>query len=202
MFDKFFSIHLDILTHEQHLVRISLSNLFREFKSTQTCIQFPYTTSNEDVHWTMLCLDLESILLNFMSNQHYHMIKSIQLCGNMMVKNCFTSQFLYEPASMNHTVKQSGLKCTGLRALPRELSFPLNKGESWHEKYDFIIIPHSTSTEKNPSIRIQTPRELNGSNDEESTWNQQTSRSLTDMSQSNTQRSITPNQNSQVSIIF
>lgn len=190
VFDKFFSIHIDILTHEQHIVRISVSNLFHEFKATQTSIQFPYTTNSEDVHWTMLCLDLESILLTHMTNQHYHMIKSIQLCGNMLVKNCFSSKFLYEPASMNHTAKQAGLKCTGMRALPRELSFPLNKGESWHEKYDFIMIPHPTSTEKNPSVRIQTPSEINGSaHDDESISNQQTSRSLTDVSQMVTQRS-------------
>ena len=176
MFDKFFSIHLDIVTHEQHLVRISLSNLYREFKVTQTAIQFPFTTSNEETHWTILCLDLESILLTYMSNQHYHMIKSIQLCGNLMVKNCFSSQYLYEPGAINHhTAKQSGLKCTSLRSLPRELSFPVNKGESWHEKYDFIQIPHPT-TEKESHPRSPTPVEENPPSQS------LTSRSLTDIS--------------------
>ena len=51
----------------------------------------------------------KSILLTYMTNQHYHMIKSFQLCGNMMVKNCFSSQFLYEPGIDNDTAKRTGL---------------------------------------------------------------------------------------------
>lgn len=194
IFDKFFSIHLDVFTHEQHLVRISLSNLFREFKVTQTCIQFPYTSTatNQEGHWVILCLDLESILLTHMTNQHYHMIKSIQLCGNMMVKNCFSSQFLYEPGSAAHATKANGLKCTGMRSLPRELSYPVNKGESWHEKYDFIMIPHPSScVEKQSEVRLQTPRESARHDDHDEN-------SLTDVSQTNTYRSMSARDHSAV----
>jgi hypothetical protein len=196
IFDKFFSVHIDIVTHEQHVVRISLSNLYREFKVTQTSIQFPYTTTSTEIHWSILCLDLESILLTHMTNQHYHMIKSFQLCGNMMVKNCFSSQFLYEPGSTNHTAKQIGLKCTGIRSLPRELSYPIIKGESWHDKYDFIMIPNPSSLmDKHPNetfdkvgnVRLQTPRELNQNGE-------LTSRSLTDVTH-NTNRSASPGDN-------
>ncbi|CAF0756991.1 unnamed protein product [Adineta ricciae] len=168
-YDKFFSIHIDILTHEQHVVRISLSNLYREMKVTQTCIQFPYTSTSQDTHWTVLCLDLESIILTYMTNQHYHVIKSFQLCGNMMVKNCFSSQFFYEPVMSPHKAKQKGLKCSMNRSLPRELSFPIGKDESWHSKYDFIIIPSSSSISDIPStevlndVRLQTPREISQS---------------------------------------
>ncbi len=125
-----------------------------------------------------------------MTNQHYHMIKSFQLCGNMMVKNCFSSQFFYEPGLSNHKAKQNGLKCTNIRSLPRELSYPLGKDESWHNKYDFIMIPNPsplTDQNYNETVRLQTPRDLN-KNDE------QISRSLTDLTL-NTQRSITPRDN-------
>ncbi|CAF3644159.1 unnamed protein product [Adineta steineri] len=186
IFDKFFSIHIDILTHEQHIVRISLSNLYRELKVTQTCIQFPYTSTNTTIHWTVLCLDLESILLTHMTNQHYHMIKSFQLCGNMMIKNCFSSQYFYEPGLSNHKAKQNGLKCSNIRSLPRELSYPVGKDESWHNKYDFIIIPNSSSLadENSNNVQLQTPRELIQSDE-------QTSRSLTDLTLV-TQRTISP----------
>ena len=196
MYDKFFSIHIDILTYEQHLVRISVSNLYREFKTTQTSIQFPYTSINKNIHWILLCLDLESILVTYMTNQHYHMIKSLQLCGNMMVKNCFSSQFLYDPGVINHKVKQNGLKCAGIRSLPRELSYPVDKDESWYDKYDFIMIPNASSyTEKNSNEKLdetdnahlQTSKELN-INDEPF------DRSLTN-SALNIQRSNSPKDN-------
>jgi hypothetical protein len=184
IYDKFFSIHIDIVTHEQHVVRISISNLYRDFKATQTCIQFPYTSINPDIHWTVLCLDLESILLTYMTNQHYHMIKSFQLCGNMMVKNCFSSQFFYEPSFTNHKAKQSGLKCSNTRLLPRELCYPVGKDESWHNKYDFRMIPNqssSTDFDTIDNVHSQTPRDLNQTDE-------QISQSLTDLTL-NTQRS-------------
>jgi hypothetical protein len=177
-------------------ISISLSNLYREFKVTTTSIQFPYTV-NDQLHWSVLCLDLESIVLTYMTNQHYHMIKSIQLCGNMMVKNCFSSQYMYEPGSVNHMIKHTGLKCAGLRSLPRELSYPINKGESWHEKYDFIQIPHPSSSStkydhgRMSDVRLQTPCESSRQDDNETnTFDEHTSRSLTDTSHMYTQPSI------------
>jgi hypothetical protein len=105
------------------------------------------------------------------------MIKSFQLCGNMMVKNCFSSQFFYEPNTINHKAKQSHLKCTA-RLLPRELSYPVNKDESWYDKYDFIMIPTPSSTDETSNeifnVRLQTPREIN-SNENDSTRNTQRS---------------------------
>jgi hypothetical protein len=119
-----------------------------------------------------------------MKNQHYHMIKSFQLCGNMMVKNCFSSQFYYEPGLNNHKAKQTSLKCTNIRSLPRELSFPIGKDESWHTKYDFLMIPNQSSLtdfDKIETVHLQTPRELNKTDEE-------ISRSLTDVTL-NSQRS-------------
>ena len=173
VFNKHFCIHIDILTHEQHLIRISLSNSYREFKVTQTLIQFPYITTGTDIHWSVLCLDLQTILLTYTTNQHYHMIKSFQLCGNMFVKNCFSSQFLYEPGIDNDTAKRTGLTRAGIRALPHELSYPIGKSESWHDKYDFIMFPNISSLmDKNPcepfdkvgNVCLPTPRKLNFNN--------------------------------------
>jgi len=218
IYDKYFCIHIDILTHEQHLIRISLSNLYREFKVTQTSIQFPYMTTGTDIHWSVLCLDLQTILLTYMTNEHYHMIKLFQLCGNMLVKNCFTSQFLYEPGIDNDTAKRTGLTHAGIHSLPRELSYPIGKGESWHDKYDFIMFPNTSSLmsknqnepfDKVGNVRLPTPRKLN-SNDENfdqiennemlpltaqtTHVNGQISKSITDLSHI-TKRSVSPGDN-------
>ena len=172
-------------------------------------------TTGTDIHWSVLCLDLQTILLTYMTNEHYHIIKSFQLCGNILVKNCFTSQFLYEPGIDNDTAKRTGLTNAGIRSLPRELSYPINKGESWHDKYDFIMFPNSSSLmgknqnepfDKVGNVRLPTPRKLklNDENSDDSETdeilpltvqttlvNGQISRSITDLSHI-TQRSVSP----------
>lgn len=169
MFDKHFYFHFDILTSERTLIRLSISNGYREFKITQTSIQFPYMTTGTDLHWSVLCLDFHMILLTYLTNAHYQTLQSIQFSGNLSIKNCFTSSFLYEPGVDNETARRNGLVRAGIRSLPRELSFPLEKGEFWHDKYDFIMFPNgSLSTSKNPdepfdkvgNVRVPTPRKL------------------------------------------
>lgn len=212
MFDKHFYIHLDLFTRERTCLRLSISNAYRELKTTHTSIQFPYMTTGTDIHWSVLCLDLEMILLTYLTNAHYFMLQSFQFSGNLFIKNCFTSSFLYEPGVDNDTARRTGLIRAGIRSLPRELSYPLEKGEFWHDRYDFIMFPNgSPLTNKNPhepfdkvgNVRVPTPRKLNdseqendGSGDEEilpitaqtTLVNGQMSRSMTDFAQV-TQRS-------------
>lgn len=175
LFNKTFTIDVDILTQQGFVIHLSISNNYREFRITQTNIQFPYMTTGTDIHWSVLCLDLHMILLTYITNAHYHSIKSFQLSGNMNVKNCFTSSHLYEPGIDNDTAKRTGLSRAGIHSFPRELSFPSDKSESWHSKYDFIMFPNgSVSTAKNPNepfdkvgnVRLPALRRL-GSNEEE-----------------------------------
>ena len=103
-------------------VQSKFRSIFDRFFSVSSgccysCIQLASTTisTNEQEHWLFLCLIP-------MTNEHSHLIKSIQLCGNMMVKNCLSSQFLSEPpGSAAHTTKTDGLKLTGLQSL-----YPVN----------------------------------------------------------------------------
>lgn len=176
-------------------------------------------TTGTDIHWSVLCLDLHLILLTYLTNQHFHVIKSFQLCGNMLVKNCFSSQFLYEPGVDNDTAKRTGLTHAGILSLPREFSYPIGKGESWHEKYDFIMFPNTSSLmgknqnepfDKVGNVRLPTPRKLK-TNKEDSTEmeneneflpltaqttliNGQIGRSMTDFAHI-TQRSASPGDN-------
>jgi len=39
---KYFVVHTDVVTQDGLVVRISFSNLFKEFKSTSTWLQFPF----------------------------------------------------------------------------------------------------------------------------------------------------------------
>ena len=39
---KYFVIHIDVATQDGLIIRISFSNLFKEFKSTSTWLQFPF----------------------------------------------------------------------------------------------------------------------------------------------------------------
>ena len=42
---KFFVVHIDVATDDGLAVRVSFSNLFKEFKSTSTWLQFPFVAS-------------------------------------------------------------------------------------------------------------------------------------------------------------
>ena len=136
----------------------------------------------------------------------------------MLLKNCFSSQYLYEPGVDNDTAKRTGLIRAGIRSLPRELSYPLERGEFWHDKYDFIMFPNaSSSMSKNPNepfdkvgnVRLPTPKKMHyrdedsdGSDQQEQVSvtaqttlvNGQMSRSMTDLAHL-TQRSASMDDN-------
>ena len=42
---KYFVVHLDVATDDGVIVRVSFSNLFKEFKSTSTWLQFPFIST-------------------------------------------------------------------------------------------------------------------------------------------------------------
>ena len=42
---KYFSIHLDVVATDNLVIRVSLSNIFKEFKSSLTWLQFPVSAN-------------------------------------------------------------------------------------------------------------------------------------------------------------
>ncbi|XP_049916646.1 WD repeat-containing protein 90 isoform X3 [Epinephelus moara] len=161
--DKYFVVHLDVSVEEGQVVRISFSNKFKEFKSTATWLQFPFlcgaakdsvyeSTAKSarhglvgpaptSVRWTCLMLDLQYTLSVYL-NRCYSQIKSIKLCANMAVKNLFTSDLLLDPGISFSEAKLMGLASSqGTGPMPREMSFPVPKGGSWHDLYDYIRFP-------------------------------------------------------------
>ncbi|XP_069761479.1 WD repeat-containing protein 90 isoform X2 [Narcine bancroftii] len=159
---KYFVVHFDAVTEDSQVIRISFSNLFKEFKSTATWLQFPFVcgavkgsvynttakTAKQDlvglapvgVKWTCLILDLHYILSFYLSRQYSH-LKSIKLCSNMFVKNIFTSDLLFEPNVIVHKSKQTGLVPHDVYPMPREMAYLVPKGENWHDIYDYIRFP-------------------------------------------------------------
>ncbi|XP_025111591.1 WD repeat-containing protein 90-like isoform X3 [Pomacea canaliculata] len=155
---KYFVVHVDVATQDGLVVRLSFSNLFKEFKSTATWLQFPFLCNPakdsvaffaavgarehigpapSSTRWTVLCLDLQYILSTYLSRR-YSYVRSIRLCANMLVKNVFTSDIVYDPdISMADAKKRGG----NVSPLPRDFGFPVQKGETWHDIYDLIRFP-------------------------------------------------------------
>uniref|UniRef100_A0A8C7HMN6 WD repeat-containing protein 90 n=1 Tax=Oncorhynchus kisutch TaxID=8019 RepID=A0A8C7HMN6_ONCKI len=165
---KHFVVHMDIAAEEGQVIRVSFSNLFKEFKSTATWLQFPFLCgaakgsqitivlrcslimtkffywpgllgpAPSTVRWTCLMMDLQYILSVYLNRRHSH-LKTVKLCANMSVKNMFTSDLVLDPGVSFNEAKQAGLASSlGTGPMPREMSFPVPKGGSWHDLYDYI----------------------------------------------------------------
>lgn len=115
--------------------------------------------------WTCLIMDLRYVLSVYLNRTHSH-LKSIKLCANMSVKNIITSDLLFDPGTQPHTqrsitrihsknslviplscvlglsfceFRQAGMVLPeGTAPMPREMCFPVPKGQSWHQLYDYI----------------------------------------------------------------
>ncbi|RXM28033.1 WD repeat-containing protein 90 [Acipenser ruthenus] len=162
--EKHFVVHLDVATEDGQVIRVSFSNLFKEFKSTATWLQFPFLcgaakgsvyestarTARQgkdlvgpapaSVRWICLMMDLQYLLSMYLNRRYSH-LKSIKLCASMLLKNLFTSDLLIDPGLTFIEAKQAGAVMQGSGPMPREMCFPVPKGGSWHDLYDYIRFP-------------------------------------------------------------
>ncbi|XP_022092508.1 WD repeat-containing protein 90-like isoform X1 [Acanthaster planci] len=184
---KYFVVHLDVATEEGLVVRISFSNLFREFKSTSTWLQFPFVcqpwkgsvegitrkTARQgelrdiqgpapaSTRWTVLLLDFQYILSMYLNRKYSH-LKSVRLCANLLVKNLFTSDTQYEAGLSLRQAREAGMIAKGVAPLPREMAFPVPKGSQWHDLYDYIRFPAAASRVPFDSIQMHSPTPMKG----------------------------------------
>ncbi|NWW21577.1 WDR90 protein, partial [Falcunculus frontatus] len=171
---KHFLVHLDVTTEDNQVVRISFSNLFKEFKFTATWLQFPFVcgaategtarrgatgAALADVRWTCLVLDLPSIVCLYLNRRYSH-LRGVRLCSNLLVKNLCTSDLLFEPGVTLSEARLSDLSSRGVAPMPRELAFPVPKGEKWHDLYDYIRFPSEESEVPHDCIRKSFPSPL------------------------------------------
>ena len=76
-------------------------------------------------------MDLQCVLKEFLRSTYSH-LKGIKLCGNLLVRNIFTSDIHYLP---NITEQFGAAK------LPKEMSFHVPKGCRFVDFYNFISFP-------------------------------------------------------------
>ncbi|XP_072871072.1 WD repeat-containing protein 90 isoform X4 [Chlorocebus sabaeus] len=147
---KHFVIHLDVSTEDNQVIRVSFSNLFKEFKSTATRLQFPFVLEARTpqralvglvphgARWTCLQLDLQDILLVYLNRRYGH-LKSVRLCASLLVRNLYTSDLCFEPA-----ISGAPWAKLPVTPMPREMAFPVPKGESWHDRYVHVRFPSNS----------------------------------------------------------
>lgn len=76
-------------------------------------------------------MDLQCILKEFLHSSYSH-LKGIKLCGNLLVRNIFTSDIRYLPNIMEQF---------GAAKLPKEMSFHVPRGSNFNDLYNFITFP-------------------------------------------------------------
>ncbi|XP_068381046.1 WD repeat-containing protein 90 [Eschrichtius robustus] len=155
---KHFVIHLDLCTEDSQVIRVSFSNFFKEFKSTATWLQFPFIcetgtprkgVGSPGARWTCLQLDLHDILLVYL-NRRYSQLKSIRLCASLLVRNLYTSDLCFDPAVTVAEARRAKLPIT---PIPREMAFPVPKGESWHDHYVHVRFPSDSSKTSSEAVQ-------------------------------------------------
>ncbi|XP_057384735.1 WD repeat-containing protein 90 [Balaenoptera acutorostrata] len=155
---KHFVIHLDLCTEDSQVIRVSFSNFFKEFKSTATWLQFPFIcetgtprkgVGSPGARWTCLQLDLHDILLVYL-NRRYSQLKSIKLCASLLVRNLYTSDLCFDPAVTVAEARRAKLPIT---PIPREMAFPVPKGESWHDHYVHVRFPSDSSKTSSEAVQ-------------------------------------------------
>ncbi|KAG8432147.1 hypothetical protein GDO86_016689 [Hymenochirus boettgeri] len=163
---KNFVVHIDVGAEDSHTIRISFSNIYKEFKASATWLQFPFVCgaikgsvydstaaharegligpAPSGSRWTCLLLDMQCILSLYLSRRYSH-LRSIKLCSNMLVKNLMTSDLLFNP-EVNYAEARNIMPLpNGFFPMPREMSFPVPKGRRWDDLYDFIRFPSDGS---------------------------------------------------------
>ncbi|XP_076998412.1 WD repeat-containing protein 90 isoform X2 [Tamandua tetradactyla] len=164
---KHFVIHLDVSTEDSQVIRVSFSNLFKEFKSTATWLQFPFICEAQlsrpdlgaaappGVRWTCLQLDLLDILLIYLNRRYGH-LKGVRLCANLLVRNLYTSDLSFNPAVTVSEARQAKLAIT---PIPREMAFPVPKGKRWHDHYVHVQFPSDSLKALEPVQKSHAPPE-------------------------------------------
>ena len=127
------------------VVRVSISNLYKQFKATATWLQFPFTISDGSAapisKWTVLLLNFPAVLAKYVNRNFTH-IKTIKICANVLVKNIFTSNNTYNPLVIDKKVKKvDDITGSPDEPLPREMRYPVPSGHVWEEFYNFIRFP-------------------------------------------------------------
>lgn len=167
---------MEAVTSTGMVIRISFSNLFKEFKSTSTWLQFPFvegTHRSKDPgssgvaseggpqkavdlsRWNLLVVDLKTTLSKYV-HAKYAYLKNMKLCANLVVRNVYTSDQRYSPLVNSEGSSENKYNGYAL-SLPRELSLPVPKESSFLNSYNYVEFPLD-SDEKNRVLSLPAQR--------------------------------------------
>ncbi|XP_073070524.1 WD repeat-containing protein 90 isoform X3 [Manis javanica] len=168
---KHFVIHLHVSTEDGQVIRVSFSSLFKEFKAMAMWLQFPFSceaktprkglvaVASPSARWTCLQLDWHDILLIHLNQRCSH-LKSVRLCASLLVQSLYPSDQCFSPVVTVTEAQRAKLPVT---PMPREMAFPVPKGESWHDHYAHVRFPsHSSEAPLQPVRRSDSPAEAGG----------------------------------------
>ncbi|CAG9320539.1 unnamed protein product [Blepharisma stoltei] len=126
--NKYFSMHFELALSSskrksEEPLRISISNIYKESKLTSSGLQLSCSPSEK---WFVACIDTKAIFSQYIGPWIVgHVLKSINLCSNMLVRGVFTSDILYN-----------------YNTLPREMMLKISREERWEDVYDWISFPN------------------------------------------------------------
>jgi len=127
---RFFLVHLDFTVAAMNVLRLTLSNMYSEMKTTSHSVQCPCHLTPS---WSVVCVHVPSVLaLCTRVVPHAFTLRSVQFCASLHVRNMFTSDIRYEPDS-----------------LPREMLFD-HQGR-FEERYAWVDIPGAEAPPTEPS---------------------------------------------------
>jgi len=126
--EKYFMLHIEVVTASGLSIRFSFSNMFSEFKSIGRVLKIPMGWVGQ--RFCIVALDLKGVLEHWTSYTFYA-LKSVQLCSMLIFRAMFTSDIMYGPEN-----------------LPREMAWPVSKDQNWFDLYDFFQFPDNV---KEPS---------------------------------------------------
>eukprot|EP00928_Gymnodinium_smaydae_P026312 TRINITY_DN20709_c1_g3_i1.p1 TRINITY_DN20709_c1_g3~~TRINITY_DN20709_c1_g3_i1.p1 ORF type:complete len:2082 (-),score=410.92 TRINITY_DN20709_c1_g3_i1:81-6326(-) len=116
---KYFVVHLDFTVAVVNVLRVTLSNMYSEVKATSRCLQCPCVVM---VNWAVVCVHVPSLLAMCPGlPPHSFVLKSVQFCASMVLRNVYTSDIRYTPET-----------------LPREMM--LDQG-SFEGRYSWVDVP-------------------------------------------------------------
>ena len=116
-----FVMHVELVLEEGFVFRVSISNIFKKIKVMSNAVLIPCHVSPV-LKWSMLVLDLPGLAMTFGKRAFRH-IKSIQICANVLFKDCYLSNSMFDR-----------------RKLPRDAAFPAFKEGQWDDHYDWMVL--------------------------------------------------------------
>ena len=97
-----FAVHIECVTATNFRVRLSLSNMFKEIKTTGAALQLPCGFVRAG-RWTILAVDVTALLATYLRSTFKH-IRGFEFCASMLLRNVFTSDMILTPVVRPCTV--------------------------------------------------------------------------------------------------